>query len=83
MTNARAARARHRAELEARRAAAPIGLNCPWCQVLAQLVLSDTQALCGNDNCQLFLWDPTKTLAQMATEGISEIDLGARDEQAG
>jgi hypothetical protein len=78
MTNARTARLRRRAELEAQAAAEPIGLHCPWCRVLAWLVISDTQALCDNDECRMFLWDPTKTLAQMATEGIAEIDLPAR-----
>jgi hypothetical protein len=31
--------------------------RCPGCGELAQAVLGGVTAACGNDDCQVFLWD--------------------------
>jgi hypothetical protein len=54
----------------------PIGMACPECGEPPRMVLpGGTQAFCGNDGCRILLWDPTQTRAEMAAEGIHEIDL--------
>jgi hypothetical protein len=56
----------------------PIGFACPWCGETCTFAISLNQALCRNNDCQLFMWDPTKTRAQMAAEGVKWLDLGAQ-----
>jgi hypothetical protein len=55
----------------------PIGLNCPECGEPPRMVLpGGNQAFCGNTGgCRILMWDPTQTRAEMAAEGIHEIDL--------
>jgi len=55
---------------------APIGLNCPGCGEPPRFALEGGQAFCGNTSgCRILMWDPAMTRAEMAAEGIHEIDL--------
>ncbi len=45
----------------------PMGLECPGCGQLAAFALT-TQAFCGNDECGVMMWNPTKTLEEMAED---------------
>jgi hypothetical protein len=53
----------------------PIGLICPWCNQVAALVISDQQAFCETDGCQMFMWDPTQTLTELLFSPLNIIDL--------
>jgi hypothetical protein len=55
----------------------PIGMNCPECGEPPRMVLpGGNQAFCGNTSgCRILMWDPAMTRAEMAAEGIHEIDL--------
>jgi hypothetical protein len=64
-------------ETAAKPAGAPIGLNCPECGTLAAMLLDEDQAFCDVDGCRILKWDPTQTRAEMAAEGVHEIDLRA------
>lgn len=57
----------------------PIGPDCPECGTPAEFLVGDESAFCGNDDCRILTWDPTMTLAEMAAEGVHEIDLRAGD----
>lgn len=37
--------------------------DCPWCGGPPVMVLNPGQALCGNDTCPCFMWDPSATPA--------------------
>jgi hypothetical protein len=56
-------------------AQAPVGPDCPECGTWAEFLVGDNQAFCGNDDCRILMWDPTMTRAEMAAEGVHEIDL--------
>ena len=45
----------------------PVGLECPGCGKAPAFALSE-QAFCGNDNCGVMMWNPTKTLEEMAAD---------------
>lgn len=54
---------------------APLGLYCPGCREHAALVLTaEGTAFCGNEVCHILMWDPSKTLAELAA-GMKTIDL--------
>jgi hypothetical protein len=55
----------------------PIGMACPECGEPPRMVLpGGNQAFCGNTSgCRILMWDPTQTRAEMAAEGVREIDL--------
>jgi hypothetical protein len=59
--------------------AGPVGLLCPGCGEPGQLVISDHQAFCGNDDCWCFMWDPALTFSQ-AMADASEINLTGLDQ---
>lgn len=48
--------------------------DCPWCGRPPQLVLNPTQAFCGNDQCEGFCWDMTRTRAENEAD-VQVIDL--------
>jgi hypothetical protein len=52
----------------------PVGLNCPGCGELPVMVFGGTQAWCGNGDCAILTWDPTKTAAELAAD-TKVIDL--------
>jgi hypothetical protein len=53
----------------------PAGLRCPGCQQPAELALpGGLQAFCGNTECHVFMWEPDKTLAELAADS-AYIDL--------
>jgi hypothetical protein len=55
-----------------------IGLRCPGCGGPPRMVLpGGNQAFCGSDGCRILMWDPTQTRAEMAAEGVQEIDLSS------
>ena len=54
--------------------AEPAGLNCPACGELAVFVISSAQVFCGNDDCAILMWDPAKTVDELAA-GMKVIDL--------
>jgi hypothetical protein len=63
---------------------APIGLQCPGCGEPPRMALpGGNQAFCGTDGCRILLWDPTQTRAEMAADGIHEIDLSSWREGEG
>lgn len=44
----------------------PVGDHCPRCGQRARYLLDHgRQAFCGNDDCQVLTWNPTKTRAEM------------------
>jgi hypothetical protein len=43
----------------------PSGWLCPGCEQPAALALSG-QAFCGNDDCAVVAWDPSKSLVELA-----------------
>ena len=51
----------------------PIGNSCPGCGQPAVIELY-RQSFCGNDDCHVFTWNPTMSLAELATD-IGEIRL--------
>lgn len=53
----------------------PIGLHCPWCGEHAALVISDQQAFCETDGCQMLMWDPTKTRTELMFGDMTVVDL--------
>ncbi len=58
---------------------APAGLHCPGCQQPAAIVLAGgAQAFCGNDDCAVFAWNPTKTIEELAA-GMRQIRLPDSD----
>lgn len=53
----------------------PVGLNCPGCGELPAFVFADgRQCFCGTDGCPFFMWDATKTLAELNADA-GTIDL--------
>lgn len=40
--------------------------TCPGCGLMPRLLILDRQAFCGNDDCAVFMWNPS-----MADGGIS------------
>ena len=50
------------------------GLNCPGCGHLTVFVISGSQAFCGNDDCAILMWDPAKTIDELAAD-LKVIDL--------
>lgn len=50
------------------------GLHCPRCGHLAVFLIGEQQAFCGNDDCSILMWDPSKTVAQNEAD-MHEIDL--------
>lgn len=54
--------------------------DCPRCGQPPTLVVSPVQAFCGNDDCDTFCWDMTKTRAENEA-GVSYIDLSGLDPQ--
>jgi hypothetical protein len=36
--------------------------RCPLCGELPELIVGISQAFCGNEDCTLFMWTPTKSL---------------------
>lgn len=42
--------------------------NCPLCGQPPLFAFGPTQALCGNDNCTLILWDPSVSLEGNLTD---------------
>jgi hypothetical protein len=50
------------------------GLNCPRCGRLAVFLIGDRQAFCGNDDCSILMWDPSKTAAENEAD-MQVIDL--------
>lgn len=39
----------------------PVGMACPSCHQPAAIAFAE-QAFCGNDDCRIVTWDPSKTL---------------------
>jgi hypothetical protein len=52
----------------------PAGLACPGCGHAAQFTVGDRQAFCGNDGCKILMWDPAKSIAELADD-MQVIDL--------
>jgi hypothetical protein len=53
----------------------PVGLNCPGCGKFAAIVMQGgEQAFCGNDDCSVMAWNPTKSLRQMV-DSFGKIDM--------
>jgi hypothetical protein len=52
----------------------PLGETCPRCLRLAQLVVGRAQAFCGNDECDVFVWDPTSTREEFEADA-TVVDL--------
>jgi hypothetical protein len=60
------------------------GFTCPGCGELALMALLGGQAFCGNDDCQVFCWEPTGDAADVYRElqtnrpmqGLPEADNG-------
>jgi len=46
----------------------PQGLACPGCGEHATYLIGDHQALCGNESCCILMWDPAKTLEELAAD---------------
>lgn len=46
----------------------PVGLHCPGCGGEPIMRLGP-DTYCGNENCSVFSWNPTKQLAEMEWEG--------------
>lgn len=44
--------------------AEPVGLVCPGCQQPAKFALTG-QAFCGNDDCKIIAWNPSKTFDEL------------------
>lgn len=42
----------------------PVAPPCPGCAQPAKYVMTD-QAFCGNDDCRVIAWNPTKTMDEM------------------
>lgn len=52
----------------------PAGLRCPLCSRPPLWLLGGgTQAFCGNLECKVFIWDPTRTVDENLTD-VSFID---------
>jgi hypothetical protein len=49
------------------------GLICPGCEQTALAVIGYQQALCGNDECPVLIWNPAKTLVELMAD-IHRID---------
>jgi len=49
-------------EREARRNLGP--MRCPLCGELPALVIGATQVFCGNNDCRLLMWDPSRSAAE-------------------
>ena len=55
----------------------PVGMRCPSCGRLAAFSIQPAagkQAFCGNDDCRIFMWDPTLSLAANWAN-LKEVDL--------
>jgi len=50
----------------------PAGLVCPGYSELAYAVIGTTQAVCGNEDCNVIMWDPTRPIQE---QPVQEIDL--------
>lgn len=49
--------------------------RCPGCQQLARTVLlGGVQAFCGTEDCHVFMWDPTKSLDELAAD-VTHMDI--------
>ncbi len=48
--------------------------NCPRCGQPPKLELDDDKAFCGNDDCDVFCWDPNRTREQFEAE-VTELRL--------
>ena len=53
----------------------PTGPLCPGCGWLPVMVLAGgRQAFCGNDDCTILTWDPSKTITELMAD-MQVIDL--------
>lgn len=43
----------------------PIGLHCPGCKQPPCMMIGDTTAFCGNEECNIISWNPTATREQL------------------
>lgn len=46
----------------------PVGNACPGCGQPAQLMIGNEQMFCGNDDCHVFLWNPTMSLGELSED---------------
>jgi len=54
--------------------------DCPFCgQPPVMIFGGGTQAFCGNDDCTLLKWDPSKTLDENLLDA-REVDLLRRED---
>ena len=53
---------------------APVGLTCPGCGQLALGLIGYEQAICGNENCEWFIWNPAMTIQDLIAN-TTVIDL--------
>lgn len=53
--------------------------DCPRCGQPPKLELGDDKAFCGNDDCDVFCWDPTRTREQFEAE-VTELRLDVFDD---
>jgi hypothetical protein len=50
--------------------------RCPGCRQPSTRILSEVQAFCTNDDCHVFLWNPSMSLDELArTANFVELDL--------
>lgn len=52
----------------------PQGLTCPGCGSPPRILLTD-QAFCGNDDCHVMMWNPNKTLDELAADAKFDVQL--------
>lgn len=48
-----------------------IGPDCPACGQPAFTIISERRAACGNDGCELLMWDPGRTWRDLARDLIA------------
>ena len=46
----------------------PLTPGCPFCGEPPLFAIGPTQALCGNDDCTLIMWDPSLSLDENLTD---------------
>jgi hypothetical protein len=61
----------------------PVNFHCPACEHLATLALSEVQAMCGNEQCHVLMFNPSLPDGGMRNPHFVDMpDLDNRDRES-